>query len=137
MPDCKNCVSRGDEKHEPIPYEFALASEARHARTANRLIVSLVIAIVIIAGCVGLCYKMNRDCLDKIETINRDCLEKIEAINKHWIEYLNEYDFESYSETYEVELSTDGGGNANYIGNDGDINNGSGSGSKNGDSQNP
>jgi len=34
--------------------------------------------------------------------------------------YLDQYDFESYS----VDLSTDGGGNANYIGQDGDIYNG-------------
>ena len=36
--------------------------------------------------------------------------------------YLNQYDFESY----DVEVSTDGGGDANYIGNDGDIYNGTG-----------
>ena len=34
--------------------------------------------------------------------------------------YLSQFDYESY------EVSTEGGGNANYIGNDGDINNGTG-----------
>lgn len=38
--------------------------------------------------------------------------------NIAWLAYINQYDFESY------EISTDGGGNANYIGNDGDIYNG-------------
>lgn len=36
--------------------------------------------------------------------------------------YLNQYDFENY----DVEVSTDGGGDANYIGNDGNIYNGTG-----------
>ena len=36
--------------------------------------------------------------------------------------YLNQYDFENY----DVKVSTDGGGDANYIGNDGDIYNGTG-----------
>lgn len=42
----------------------------------------------------------------------------IAASNVSWLIYMNQYDFCSY------ELSTDGGGNANYIGNDGDIHNG-------------
>lgn len=40
------------------------------------------------------------------------------ASNVIWLAYISQYDFESY------ELSTEGGGNANYIGNDGDIYNG-------------
>lgn len=35
--------------------------------------------------------------------------------NCAWLHYISQYDFESY------ELSTDGGGDANYIGNDGVI----------------
>jgi hypothetical protein len=38
--------------------------------------------------------------------------------NVGWLLYISQYDFCSY------ELSTDGGGNANYIGQDGDIYNG-------------
>lgn len=40
--------------------------------------------------------------------------------NIAWLWYINQYDFESYG----VELSTEGGGNANFIGSDGDIYNG-------------
>lgn len=40
------------------------------------------------------------------------------ASNVVWLMYINQYDFESYG------LSTEGGGNANYIGQDGDIYNG-------------
>lgn len=42
----------------------------------------------------------------------------IAVTNVAWLIYISQYDFESY------EISTDGGGNANYIGNDGDIYNG-------------
>lgn len=40
------------------------------------------------------------------------------ASNAVWLSFISQYNFESY------ELSTDGGGNANFIGNDGDIYNG-------------
>lgn len=43
----------------------------------------------------------------------------IVATNFVWIWYINQYDFESY------EVYTDGAGNANFIGEDGDIFNGS------------
>lgn len=42
----------------------------------------------------------------------------IVATNSVWIWYISQYDFENY------EISTDGGGNANYIGQNGDIYNG-------------
>lgn len=42
----------------------------------------------------------------------------IVATNAAWLLYISQYDFCGY------ELSTDGGGNANYIGQDGDIYNG-------------
>lgn len=40
------------------------------------------------------------------------------ASNAAWLMYVSQYDFESY------DLSTENGGNANYIGQDGDIYNG-------------
>lgn len=46
--------------------------------------------------------------------------------NMAWLVYINQYDFESYS----VEVDTGGGGNANYIGNDGEIYNGENYGQK-------
>lgn len=42
------------------------------------------------------------------------------ASNIAWVWYLNQYDFETYS----VDISTKDGGNANYIGQDGNIYNG-------------
>lgn len=45
------------------------------------------------------------------------------ACNIAWIIYIHQFDVESY------QVSTEGGGNANYIGNDGDITNGESNGS--------
>lgn len=42
------------------------------------------------------------------------------ATNAVWIWYISQYDFT----TEEITLGTDGNGNTNYIGQDGDINNG-------------
>lgn len=42
--------------------------------------------------------------------------------NVAWLLYLNQYDFQSY----DYDVSTVGGGNANFIGQDGDIYNGTG-----------
>ena len=50
--------------------------------------------------------------------------------DQSWRAYFSQYDFESY------ELTNDGGGNANFIGNDGDIYNGE-SDSKEKNSQKP
>ena len=40
--------------------------------------------------------------------------------NVAWLVFISQYEIESYA----VDISSDGGGNANYIGNDGDIING-------------
>lgn len=42
------------------------------------------------------------------------------ATNLAWLHYISQYDFEDYDYT----LSTRGGGNASFIGGDGDITNG-------------
>lgn len=47
------------------------------------------------------------------------------ASNAVWLLFINQYNFESY------DLSTEGGGNANYIGNDGEIYNGTGESTEN------
>ena len=47
------------------------------------------------------------------------------ASNAVWLSFISQYNFESY------DLSTEGGGNANYIGNDGEIYNGTGESTEN------
>jgi len=53
------------------------------------------------------------------------------ATNAMWLWAWNQYDY--VEEEYSVDMSADDGSNANYIGNDGDINNG---GSDNGEEKN-
>ena len=62
----------------------------------------------------------------------RMCIALIIAIiivfitNGCWLLFVSQYNFESY------DISTDGGGNANYIGQDGDIYNGTSKSTQNG-----
>lgn len=69
--------------------------------------------------------KDERDRHDKVKvwffTIIIILIIALVGSNMAWLAVWNSYDFEGY------ELSTDGGGNANYIGNDGTIYNGEGS----------
>lgn len=51
----------------------------------------------------------------------------IVGTNVAWLVYISQYEVESYA----VDISSDGGGNANYIGNYGDIINGENSSKKN------
>lgn len=57
------------------------------------------------------------------------------ATNIVWIIVWNSYDYaETETDSYSVDLDADDGGNANYIGNDGDIYNGTSDGNKDKDS---
>ena len=106
MPDCKTCK---ENRVADVPYIAHESAMARQERTIKRLWVALIICAVLLAACVGVCFMLNKNCLDKIESINNE-----------WIDYISQYDFENYA----VDVSTDGGGDANYIGSNGDIYNG-------------
>lgn len=85
-----------NEKHRDLPNVPYIVHEKAMARN-DRLIKRFIIAFLIV---IALWFS----------TIGMFVL------------YLNLYDFESY----EIDLSTDGGGDANFIGQDGDIYNGKG-----------
>ena len=53
--------------------------------------------------------------------------------NGTWLYFWNQYDY--VTEDYSVDMSADDESNANYIGNDGDINNGSSNNSKKNDTE--
>lgn len=78
---------------EPVPYIVYQGTMARFERTIRRLIISLIVAVVMIA-----------------------------ASNIAWLLVFNSYDVVSE----EVSLDSNDGGNANYIGASGVINNGEG-----------
>lgn len=75
-------------------------------------------------------YIAHESALARIERSMRRLITALIVVAVLWfatigifVLYLSQYDFEDYM----VELSTDGGGNANYIGQDGDIFNGTSS----------
>lgn len=87
-----------------VPYIMHEAAQARSERTIKRLTIGIIVVSIlsiIIAFLTGY------------------------FIDKGWRDYFSECEVENYS------LSTDGGGNANYIGQDGDIYNGESESKKN------
>lgn len=97
------------EKSKPQYYTDIVASFA--AQTVRRLIACVV---VLSAVCLILGFLLFRE-----YTISQNVMLEN---NRKWLELWEKYDFESYH------VSTDGGGDANFIGNDGDIYNGENSG---------
>lgn len=100
MGDCKTCTGCKEKKTkaelpENIPYIAYDMAQARNERHIKRMIVALIVAVALMF-----------------------------ATNIAWLCVWNSYEF--YGETYTEEVSVDSGdgGNANYIGNDGDITNG-------------
>ena len=88
------------KKTEPVPYIVHESAQARNERTVKRLVIALIAAIVLIF-----------------------------ASNAIWLYAWMQYDYSNDMTTSEINV--DGkAGVANYIGNDGDINNGSGYGSE-------
>ncbi len=84
-----------DQNMQTIPYIAHESAMARNERHIKRLIFALVLTVVLLF-----------------------------ASNCVWLVYLYQYDFGTETETYSVDLDTGEGGNANYIGQDGDIING-------------
>ena len=74
----------------------------RHDRNRSFawVFIALCLVIIMLIACVAFCYKVNKDCMDKVE-----------AMNDKWLGFISQYDFESYSYDY----SQDGKG-LNIIG---------------------
>ena len=77
-----------------VPYIVYESAQTRLERVNKGLVIALIIAIVLIF-----------------------------ASNMAWLYAWNQYDYES-GETTQIDVDSQGGGIANYIGNDRDINNG-------------
>ena len=82
-------------EHRDVPYLIYEATQARTERAIKRLITALIIAIALMF-----------------------------ASNAIWLYAWMQYDYIETEEELKVHISTEGGGDANYIGNDGDILNG-------------
>lgn len=100
MANCKECKeSRSKEifsdSNAKIPYIVHETAMARNERNIKKLVIALIIAILLIF-----------------------------ASNAVWLYAWCQYDYSSETYTEEVIVDSKDGGNANYIGNDGDIING-------------
>lgn len=85
-----------------VPYFVYEAEQARAERRDRRQITALLIAIALLF--IG---------------------------NLAWLYVWSQYDYSGEESTTTIELDSSGDGNANFIGNDGDINNGAGKGYEN------
>lgn len=107
--DCKTCR---ENRAANVPFIVHEAAEARAERHIKRLVISLILAFVMLF-----------------------------ASNALWLYCWMQYDYgtEAETETYSVDLDADDSGNANYIGQDGDIYNGTSESNQNEDtdSRNP
>lgn len=90
-----SCNNCNSQTEQQLRYSFDREA-LYYGKTITKLSIVIVILIASLVVSVFLLYKNN----------------------EKWVKYLSEYDFESY------EVTTSGGGNANFIGNDGDIYNG-------------
>lgn len=97
---CESCKKPSDGKGQSVPFVVHESAMARNERTVKRLVIALIIAIALIF-----------------------------ASNAIWLYAWMQYDYTSDMTTSEINV--DGkDGIANYIGNDGDINNSTGYGSE-------
>lgn len=90
-----DCKTCKEHRAEPVPYIVHEAAEARAERHIKRLIIALVVSVVLLF-----------------------------ASNAMWLWAWMQYDFEDETGTFSVDVDA-GEGIANYIGQDGDIVNGS------------
>jgi hypothetical protein len=102
MGDCKTCTGCKEKKTkaelpENIPYIAYDMAQARNERHIKRMIVALIVAIALMF-----------------------------VSNAIWLWVWCQYDYsgETYTEEIVVEQDASDGGDTNYIGNNGDINNG-------------
>lgn len=100
MGDCKTCTGCKEKKTkaelpENIPYIAYDMAQARNERNVKRLVIALIVAIALMF-----------------------------ATNIAWLLVFNSYDYASETYSDEVLVDSGDGGTANYIGNNGDINNG-------------
>lgn len=90
-------VAEKDESQLTVPYIAYESAQAKSERAIKRLTIAvIVISLIAVIAVFSTAY----------------------FIDKNWRDYISNCAIENYS------VSTDGGGDANYIGQDGDINNG-------------
>lgn len=109
---CDNCSHSGEMKEVATVPLYAVESQSyRRERTIRATVIVFCVALLIIALLIGACGVF-------VYRINRDCLDKIDGINRYWIDYIAQYDFANYS----YEYAQDGKG-LNIIGDNNEVTN--------------
>lgn len=109
---CENCNHSGESKEVATVPLYAVESQSfRRERTIRATVIVFCVALLVIVLLIGACGVM-------VYRINRECLEKIDGINRYWIDFLGQCDFENYS----YEYSQDGKG-LNIIGDGNEVKN--------------
>ena len=77
---CQNC----EKEVASVPL-YSVEGERYYAKKShNTMLVCLILVVCLFLGMMAFCYKVNQDCLNKIE-----------AMNQYWLDYLSQYDFEA------------------------------------------
>ena len=82
MADCNSCKNKATE---PVPYIVHEADMDRLERTIKRLWISIVLLIVLVAGCVTSAFMLNKARVDAIKEL-RDLESSIETVYEYEVE---------------------------------------------------
>lgn len=108
--ECNNCEHQHDKTPAQVPLFAVEGQSYRSNKTMRYMVTVFCVSLLIVAIVIGLCgvvvYRMNRDCLDKVE-----------AINAYWLDFVGQYDFEG--DTYAqdsrgINIIGDGNGVTDY-----------------------
>lgn len=84
--DCNNCEHQNDKTPVQVPLFAVEGQSYRSNKTMRYMVTVFCVSLLIIAIVIGLCgmvvYRMNRDCLDKVE-----------KINAYWLDFMSQYNF--------------------------------------------
>lgn len=84
--ECNNCEHQHDKSPAQVPLFAVEGQSYRSNKTMRYMVTIFCVSLLIVAIVIGLCgvvvYRMNRDCLDKVE-----------AINAYWLDFMSQYDF--------------------------------------------
>lgn len=85
--DCQNCEHNNDKTPVTVPLFAVEGQNYRANKTSRHLATVFCVSLVIIALIIGLfgviVYRMNQECLAKVESINR-----------YWLEFFAEFDID-------------------------------------------
>ena len=108
--DCQKCEHNNDKTPVTVPLFAVEGQNYRANKTSRHLATVFCVSLIIIALIIGLfgviVYRMNQE-----------CLAKVESINKYWLDFISQYDFEGDSYAQDgrgINIIGDGNGVTDY-----------------------